>query len=46
MNCGNLYKDRESINFRVEKFGDIIEKVIPFFKKYPIQGVKAIDFEG
>lgn len=30
--------------YRVEKFKDILEKIIPFFKKYPIKGIKAKDF--
>ena len=30
--------------YRVTKFDDIVNKIIPFFKKYPILGVKALDF--
>ena len=29
----------------VTKLSDIFEKIIPFFNKYPIIGVKAKDFE-
>ena len=29
----------------VYKFKDIEGKIIPFFKKYPLQGVKALDFD-
>jgi hypothetical protein len=43
--CGNIYKDRDTLNFRVAKFSDIDEKIIPFFQKYPILGVKSKDFE-
>ena len=32
-------------NYRVTKFIDLTEKIIPFFSKYPILGVKAQDFE-
>ena len=32
------------INYKVTKFGDITQKIIPFFKKHPIKGVKALDF--
>ena len=32
------------INFTVTKFKDITEKIIPFFEKYPLQGVKTLDF--
>jgi hypothetical protein len=32
------------IKFTVSKLSDIINIIIPFFEKYPIQGVKALDF--
>ena len=44
LNCGNLYKKRESLELRVTKFDHIILNIIPFFKKYKIHGVKALDF--
>ena len=31
--------------YRVSKFSDLSEKIIPFFKKYPIVGIKSKDFE-
>ena len=43
--CGRIYKDRDSFNFKVTNLKDITNKIIPFFIKYPIQGVKALDFE-
>lgn len=42
--CGNLYKDRNAWEYRVEKFSDIETKIIPFFSKYKIQGVKLLDY--
>lgn len=33
-----------AISFNVAKFSDICEKVIPFFDKYPLQGVKALNY--
>ena len=30
----------------VTKFTDIVSKIIPFFKKYPIEGVKAEYFKN
>ena len=42
--CGRLYKDKEVFEYRVAKFSDIENKVIPFFKKYIILGVKSKDF--
>jgi hypothetical protein len=31
--------------FKVTSYSDISEKIIPFFNKYPILGVKLKDFE-
>ena len=42
--CGNVYKFREAIEFRIHKFSDITYKIIPFFNKYPIHGIKALDY--
>ena len=42
--CGNIYKDGNNFVFRVSKFDDIENKIIPFFQKYPIIGVKNEDF--
>ena len=44
LNCGQVYKNRDAFDYRVTKFIDITDKIIPFFKKYPIRGVKALDF--
>ena len=44
LKCGKIYKNRYAFYFTVSKFSDITEKIIPFFKKYPILGVKALDF--
>ena len=43
-NCGKLYKFRETIDFRVSKFEDFTNIILPFFIKYPIVGVKALEF--
>lgn len=45
-NCGyvNTEFDRSTSCFYVYKLADIIEKVIPFFDKYPILGSKSADF--
>ena len=44
LNCGNLYKNWDTFDFKVSKLSDITDKIIPFLKKYPILGVKALDF--
>ena len=44
--CGNYYP-RSSQNvgdFVVTKFSDINEKILPFFGKDPIYGVKSLDY--
>jgi len=47
LDCGNVTKRNreEAVDFKVIKFSDINNKIIPFFEKYPIQGVKSNDFK-
>ena len=45
LDCGRVEKKITSYDYRVTKFLDIVDKVIPFFKKHKIEGVKAQDFE-
>ena len=42
--CGNILQRGEAFDFRVTKLSDIENKIIPFFKKFQIYGVKALDF--
>jgi len=42
--CGNIYKNPVTVDFKTTKFKDLTEKIIPFFEKYPIQGVKFLDY--
>lgn len=43
--CGNIhFKNEEKVNFLVQRYSDITDKIIPFFKKYPIRGEKYKDF--
>ena len=47
LDCGYIIIPRtipNEINFKVTKFQDITNKIIPIFKKYNILGVKALDF--
>lgn len=44
-NCGNVYINKEYLYYQVEVFKDNIEKIIPLFAKYQIEGVKAQDFK-
>jgi hypothetical protein len=44
--CGNYYlRPNQNVgDFVVTKFSDIHEKILPFIEKYPIYGVKALDY--
>lgn len=44
--CGNyrLHPSRDAGEFIVTKFSSVAYVIIPFFQKYPILGVKALDF--
>ena len=44
LDCGKIYVSVRSVDFIVTKFSDIIDKLIPFFEKYPIIGVKQLDY--
>lgn len=54
LNCGNIYrltydryeKWRPHVKYKVSNFKDISEKIIPFFKKYPLQAKKRQSFEN
>lgn len=46
LECGKIYKHSlNAIVYRVSKTSNLTEKVIPFFIKYPILGIKALDFK-
>lgn len=42
--CGNVYLEIYSANYRVQKFSDIVNKINPFFSKHKILGVKHQDY--
>lgn len=42
--CGSLRVRGDIVDFRVRKLSDILEKIIPFFEKYHVVGVKLRDF--
>jgi hypothetical protein len=52
LDCGQIYhldyeryaKWRPHVKYKVSNFSDIRNKVIPFFKKYPLQAKKRYDF--
>ena len=47
LNCGSVLRvlaKESAVEFRVSCFKDIINTIIPFFDKYPIQGAKSADY--
>ena len=45
LGCGKISIQKEGVYFRVTKSSDLSGKIIPFFQKYSIIGVKALDFQ-
>jgi hypothetical protein len=47
LNCGYCYlrKKENAIDFKVTKFTEINEILIPFFINNPILGIKSLDFK-
>lgn len=43
--CGILYKNRETFELVFTNFTEIENKIIPFFVKYLIAGIKYLDFQ-
>lgn len=44
-NCGSVYLNRETYVYRVVSLSNILDKILPFYTKYPIHEVKAKNFE-
>nr|YP_009687841.1 NADH dehydrogenase subunit 2 [Fusarium bambusae]QDX17429.1 NADH dehydrogenase subunit 2 [Fusarium bambusae] len=46
-NCGNLnyHEDKKAVIFVIRKFEYINHKIIPFFYKYKVKGIKCKDFK-
>lgn len=40
-----LRENHPLVVYQVIRFSDIEEKIIPFLNKYPLQGVKRLEFE-
>ena len=53
LQCGSIYrlnyeryqKWRPHVKYKVSNFADIYQKIIPFFKQYPLQAKKSLSFE-
>lgn len=44
LDCGKIYVDERSVSLIVTKFNDLSEKIIPLFDKYPVQGLKRLNY--
>jgi len=44
LKCGKIYVDERSVSFVVTKYSDITEKILPLFDKYPVQGIKRLNY--
>ena len=47
LGCGNIVKpsiDRDEYYISVDSIKDLIDIIIPFFKRYPIYGAKLLNF--
>jgi hypothetical protein len=39
-----VYKSNNTVSLAITKNSELIEVIIPFFDKYPVQGLKSFDF--
>ena len=46
LGCGKIYVNVGSVDFIVTKFSDITNKLVPLFEKYPIQGIKYLNWSA
>jgi hypothetical protein len=43
--CGQSYSYKDYAEFKCQTFLGNYEKILPFYRKYPIIGIKSRDFE-
>jgi hypothetical protein len=43
--CGQAYSYKDHTQYISQSFIDNYEKILPFFRKYPIKGVKSLDLD-
>jgi hypothetical protein len=46
LNTGNIYNysEKSAVVLEIVNFSDISDIIIPFFEKYPIIGIKQLDY--
>ena len=45
LDCGTIYFNKKMVQLKVEDIDSLVDKVIPFFEKYPLRAKKKEDFE-
>ena len=43
--CGFIRQNKDAFIYRVQNFSDIENKILPFFSKHRILGVKFLDYQ-
>lgn len=44
LGCGTVNVQDKAVEYRISKLDDLNNKLIPIFQKFPIQGVKLLDY--
>jgi hypothetical protein len=44
LDCGAISSNQKYLQLRVTKFEDVETKIIPFFKNYPMHGIKNLNY--
>lgn len=44
MGCGKVFVYPKVVSFNITSLDELDSKVLPFFAKYPLQGVKLLDY--
>lgn len=45
LDCGAISSNQKYIQLKVSKIEDIDKKVIPFFRNYPMHGIKNLNYQ-
>ena len=44
LDCGTVNVHNKAVEYRISKLDDLNNKLIPIFQKFPIQGIKLLDY--
>jgi hypothetical protein len=45
LGCGNIYITKKSVEYKISKIKDLTDKILPFFYKYNILGIKSLYYK-